>query len=165
MTDGASAAGAAGKLLGSVAPLLKGLWRRFRYGPRLVIELDWRGTGIHFVGGTNTLWRAILLRLTASKDEEFAVASGVVEARPAGARKWTAVGQLREFIPLPARVQPNREWEQRIDGPSVVKRLPPHLAAGELLELRVVAHDYHRGRVVSGVLTVTVAELQRERQR
>jgi hypothetical protein len=150
---------AAGGLLG----FAKSRWRKHRFGTRASLALDWEAQ-IIFIGGPNTRWRALGVKVTASKDEEFIVASGHLQARRTGRRRWSDSWALAEFLHLPIEIARNREWSGRISGGSVADKLTTSFASHDQIDVRLVLTDLHRAKVISEPLTVTLAELRHEEQ-
>lgn len=71
-------------LAGKILAVVGTLWHRIMFGPRVNIELDWKGSGIYVFDQPNPLWRAIKLTVTAGRDREFVIAAGAVDARSTG---------------------------------------------------------------------------------
>ena len=153
------------KAAGAIYPYAKKRWRRFRYGTRAELEVDWQGLPILFVDDPQRpCWRSLRLSVTAPKDEEFVIASGMVQVRPIGTRKWRDAFELTALLSLPVAVEKNREWKQSLPGESVTKKLPVGVGA-ESFEIRVTLQDHHRVKTVTGPATTTRAELLQKEYR
>ena len=152
----------AGKAVGWLLTSGRSMWRRFRYGSRLSLALSWERPLIWALGERTQRWRAIELHITASKDEEFVLAKGHLEARKVGSWKWKSVENLENLLHLPIQVEKNRQSKKTIAGSSIATRLEGIFAQDEQVEIRIIAEDYHRSRAKSDVLVVTRAELLQE---
>lgn len=153
------AAGTFLKAGGAIFPYAKKRWRRIRYGTKAELEVDWQGLPISFVDDPQRpYWRSLSLSVTAPKDEEFVIASGMVQVRPMGTRRWRDAFELRALLSLPVAVEKNRQWKQTLPGESVAKKLPGEVGA-ESFEIRVTLQDHHRVKTVTGPVTITRAEL------
>lgn len=137
-------------------------WHRFRYGSRLILTLSWNRSPITVLGKNNHRWRAIQLQGTASKDEEFVLAKGFLEARELGLSKWISVEDLGNLLDLPLEIQKNRQVTARIDGSAIVKRLKGTFTEDQQIEIRIISEDYHHSRTTSATLVATLTELSKE---
>lgn len=152
-----------GKLL-DVLEFAAGLWRRFRFGPRIEIDLGWWRPPITTLGTSSTrYWRGISVEVVASKDEEFVVAGGDVEARAASSYRWGPISPLERFLPLPVEVEPNQSWSDEIEGETLAEVVEEALDPSEPVQLRVRAEDHHGTALKSNSLETTVEELRREK--
>ena len=151
-----------GKAAGWLFTLGRVLWRMFRYGSRTSLSLSWARPLITVLGERSSRWRAIELQATASKDEEFVLAKGCLEARKVGSWKWTLVENLDNLLHLPMEIQKNRQSDARIDGSSIANRLKGMFTKDQQIEIRIISEDYHRSKTTSDVLVVTITELLRE---
>lgn len=152
-----------GKAIGWIFASGRFFWRRFRYSSRLRLNLGWQRPLITVLGERSPpRWRAIELQATASKDEEFVLAKGVLEARKLGSWKWTFVEDLDKLLHLPMEIQKNRRLDARIDGCSIAKRLEGIYAKDQQIEFRILSEDYHHAKTTSDILLTTIAELLRE---
>lgn len=151
----------AGKAAGWLLTLVRSMWRNFRYGSRLCLSLSWEGPGIYFLGKQIKQWRAIELKITASKDEEFVIAKGSLEGRKFGSSKWKAIDNLEEHIHFPIQVEKNRQSKEQIMGSSIAARLEDMFTKDEQIQIRFIGEDYHGSQTKSDVLVVTIPELLR----
>jgi hypothetical protein len=151
-----------GKALGWLFSSGRFFWRRFRYGSWLSLTLSWNRLPITVLGKNNPHWRAIQLQGTASKDEEFVIAKGFLEARKLGSSKWISVEDLGNLLHLPMEIQKNRQVTARIDGSAIVKRLEETFTEDQQIEIRIISEDYHHSRTTSDALVVTLTELSKE---
>ena len=152
----------AGKAVGWLLTSGRSMWRRFRYGSRLSLALSWEGPLIYVLGERTKRWRAVELQVTASKDEEFIVAKGLLEGRKAGCGKWTSIESLENLLHLPIQVEKNRQSKVMIAGSSVAAKLEGIFTKDDQIKIRIIAEDYHHSQTRSDVLVVTLAELLRE---
>ena len=152
-----------GKAIGWLFSSGRLIWRRFRYSSRLSLSLGWQRPLITVLGERNPpRWRAIKLQATASKDEEFVLTKGFLEARKLGSWKWTSVEDLNNLLHLPMEIQKNRRLDAWIDGSSIAKRLEGLYTKDEQIEIRIISEDYHHAKTTSDVLMTTIVELLRE---
>lgn len=152
-----------GKAIGWLLASGRFFWRRFRYGSRLRLSLGWQGPLITVLGERNPpRWRVIELQATASKDEEFVLTKGSLEAKKLGSWKWSFVEDLDKLLHLPMEIQKNRRLDARIDGSSIAKRLEGIYGKDQQIEFRIISEDYHHAKTTSDILLTTIAELLRE---
>lgn len=142
----------------------RGVWTQLMFRPRVSLALDWRGLGIYSLDRPNQFWRAVKMTVVAGRDHEFVVAGGTVEARPNSNRaKWIEVASVADLLRVPITVAKNRTTEPYLSGSSIAGAIGNALPGEGEVQLRVRLRDYHRTRVVSEALTVTTAELVREK--
>ena len=155
----------AGRALAGLLSSVDKRWQRFRFRSRLSIDLDWKGPLAWFVGDTYCVTRALLLTITASKHEEFVLARGIFEVQPLADRRWLPAAELSEFLTLPVIIPSNREWGERIYGPSLAKGLRGFLHPQARTFLRLTVYDLHGARLRSKPVELTILELEREEHR
>jgi hypothetical protein len=141
------------------------LWRGRRYGVRASIDLDWQHPIITSVPGPTHWWRAVALFVTAPKHEEFVVARGLIEAKTRRLARWKAVAELEDVLSLPHPVEASRQWEARISGPSLAKRLKALDLAQDEVRLRITVADWYGTKARGRDLTARISELEREEYR
>lgn len=151
-----------GALLGTISSWARTLWRRFRFGPQVRIELGWDHLPIFIPGHPSPDWRAIGIIVTASRDEEFVVAGGTVQAKTLDDKQWNDIVDLDRHLQIPFEVPKNRARDFKISGGTLSKEIRRHLGSVVSVELRVVIHDYHRIQLVSDPIAVDLMELERE---
>lgn len=161
----ASVFGTLGKTASFLGPYISKLWRKRRYRARASLALSWENMPIFFPGRPSLRWRAIMLTVVASKDEEFIIVEGDVQARSSGEKRWTTCAPLQELLQLPVEVAKNRTWSGRINGGALAASLSAHLQEAQRVEMRVQLSDPHRGTVKSDILPVDLSELRREETR
>lgn len=149
----------AGKAAGWLLTLVRSMWRKFRYGFRLSLSLSWEGPGSYVHGKQIKQWRAIELKITASKDEEFVIAKGSLEGRKMGSSKWKAIDNLEDHIHFPIQVEKNRQTTELVSGSPIAAKLQDIFAKDEQIEIRFIGDDYYGSQAKSDVLVVTIPEL------
>lgn len=141
-------------------------WRRWRYGARIDLNLDWKGPPITVLDGSPIEYeRGLAVTIIASKDDEFRMADGTVEARPDARGDWTAAVSLDRLLRLPITVDANRTWNHVMYGESIADAIVNAIDSGgtEPVELRIRVEDHHGASLVSDPLTTTIDELHRTR--
>lgn len=133
------------------------------YRARAYIEatLDWDGSPIVSLSRPNPLWRAVVIRATASRTEELVLAGGELHARLVEAKGWMSLGDLEDYLRLPLTIPANRRQEFRISGKSIARALRGTVGSGPVL-LRIVIHDYQYRRLMAEPLCVTCEILEEE---
>lgn len=142
-------------------PRTETMWRSFRYKARVRLELGWAGPSFYRLGDPISGTCTVRMIVTASRDEDFVIARGVVEARAHDAREWSVFSPLEEVRHLPETVPKNLEKAYALDGPYLAKGLRVALPGVSAVALRVRIEDYHRVKLTSDPLEVEVAELEK----
>lgn len=142
-------------------PRTETLWRSFRYKARVRLELGWASPMIYFIGDPISATRTVQMIITASRDEDFIIARGVVEARAHDTQEWSVFCPLEDVRHLPETVPKNLEKGYALDGLFLAKGLRVALPGVSAVSLRVRIEDYHRVKLTSDPLEVDVAELEK----
>jgi hypothetical protein len=139
-----------------------GVWQRVRFGARLEISLGWRPPLVYRVGGTAVFDRSVLLAIVSSKQSEFVLASGKIEAMSLADREWIEVCQLSKALTLPVVVPPNRRWMRQLSGRSLASNMTTKIGCDSRIFLRATVEDLHRTELRSRLIECSIGELERQ---
>lgn len=132
-------------------------WRSHRFGARVEIELGWEYPFVINLDGPDKRRRAVTVKVTAPKAEEFVIANGKVQARKAKG-SWTDVS---DFGYSDVVVEANRQWHGRLFGESLANEVKAALGQERRCLLRLVLQDHHGSKITSKPLDVVLSELLR----
>jgi hypothetical protein len=161
MDPWSAAVSVVGKVIGWIPTAL----RRRRFRAKAEIQMGWDHSPIFVLGDPYFEWRAIRLTVTASKDEEYVVATGWIQARSLEQRTWVDVFDLRNAMGMPFPVAQNRQHSCQVSGSSVACAIRAQLGHLSDAEIRVRIQDHHRQELRSNPIRVSVEELQKEEYR